>query len=148
MARRSLGTNSASVRCLFEDKTMRHNTLVRVPVLLIACSVVACSHSPEIVFERQNQAAATLARMTMEMDPQQAARLDRIYAAEKRLQVACEPIRQVASTRLDGQSATAESELIALASLNACESETQWAESFIRQEAPESARLNFKQRPP
>lgn len=115
-----------------------------VSVLLVGCSAVACSNSPEAVFERQNQAAATLARMTMEADPQQTATLDRIYAAESRLHDACAPIRHVASSRMNGVSATAESEVQALTSLERCERETQRAEAFIRQEAPNSAQLNLR----
>jgi len=110
-------------------------------VVTVTFAAAACSQSGERVFTRQNQAASALATMGMEAETRSPDKLDRIYAAETQLHEACEPIRTVASRRMTGEDVGIDTQLVALISLDRCETETSRAEGFIWTDDPTVARI-------
>jgi hypothetical protein len=109
----------------------------------IALAAGACSQG-EHVFTRQNQAASALAIMGMAAEAKNDVKLDLIYAAETKLHEACAPLREVASRRMSGDDVGFDIQLVALASLSRCESETQRVESFIWRGDPNVARFYLR----
>jgi hypothetical protein len=112
-------------------------------LIFIAVGLSACSNSAEIIFTRQNQAAAALATMVMEAEQQASSEVDVIYSAEAGLDDACTSLRHVASRRMRGESVSMISELLALFSLSHCQSRTEQIEKFIWRKAPPIARFYF-----
>jgi hypothetical protein len=110
-------------------------------VFTVSLAAAACSQSGERVFTRQNQAASALATMGMEAETRSPDKLDMIYAAETKLHEACEPIQTVASRRMTGEDVGIDTQLVALISLDRCESETSRAEGFIWTDNPAVARI-------
>jgi hypothetical protein len=110
-------------------------------VITAALAATACSQSGERVFTRQNQAASALATMGMEAETRSPDKLDRIYAAETQLHEACEPLRTVASRQMTGDDVGIDTQLVALISLNRCETETSRVEGFIWTDNPTVARI-------
>jgi hypothetical protein len=107
--------------------------------ILMAVAVVSCG-TGEKVFTRQNQAASALATMVMEAEAKSPAAADSLYEAESQLHEACAPLREIASRRMSGETVGLDSHLIALVSLDRCESETTRIEDFIRLGSPTLAR--------
>jgi len=103
--------------------------------------VAACAQSGEQVFTRQNQAASALATMGMEAESKSPEKLDRIYAAESQLHDACEPLRTVASRQMTGEDVGIDTQLVALISMDRCETETSRVEGFIWTDNPSVARF-------
>jgi hypothetical protein len=108
--------------------------------ILIAAVVASCGGTGEKIFTRQNQAASALATMAMEAEVKSPAAVDSLYEAESQLHEACAPLREIASRRMSGETVGLESHLIALVSLDRCESETTRIEDFIRLGSPTVAR--------
>jgi uncharacterized protein YfcZ (UPF0381/DUF406 family) len=115
-----------------------------IPFLIFIAAVLsACSHSTEMVFTRQNQAAAALATMAMEAELQNSSEIYVIYSAEADLDEACALLRDIAFRRMRGEPVGIDSELLALWSLSHCQSKTEQIEKFIWLEAPLIARFYF-----
>lgn len=108
--------------------------------MALALAATACSQG-EHVFTRQNQAASALATMGMEAEAKNDVKLDLIYDAETQLHEACAPLRDVASRRMSGEDVGLDIQLVALVSLNRCETETQRVESFIWSGDPNVAKF-------
>lgn len=122
---------------------MAKDTVIRSSLVSAAMlAVAACSQSGERVFTRQNQAASALATLGMEAETKSPRKfdLDLIYDAEDQLHEACAPLRKVASTRMSGQEVGFDTQLVALASLDRCETETTRVEGFIWKASPTVAR--------
>jgi hypothetical protein len=100
--------------------------------ILIATVVASCGGTGEKVFTRQNQAASALATMVMDAEAKSPAAVDGLYEAESQLHEACAPLREIASRRMTGETVGLDTHLIALVSMDRCESETTRIEEFIR----------------
>jgi hypothetical protein len=98
--------------------------------ILLGVAVVSCG-TGEQVFTRQNQAASALATMVMEAEAKSPTAAESLYEAESQLHEACAPLGEIASRRMGGETVGLDSHLIALVSLDRCESETTRIENFI-----------------
>lgn len=122
---------------------MTMNTVIRATLVSAAVlAVAACAQTGERVFTRQNQAASALATLGMEAETKSPRKidLDMIYDAEDQLHEACAPLRKVASTRMMGRDVAIDTQLVALVSLDRCETETTRVEGFIWRASPTVAR--------